>query len=75
MTKIVEIRLLELMGRNNIRQIKQLSRLTNLNERVLSDIVNGKKKGLRLDTIATLCEVLDCRVDELLVIKEVEDAS
>jgi DNA-binding Xre family transcriptional regulator len=34
--------------------------------------LEGKKNALYFETIAKLCEVLDCKVEELLVIVENE---
>jgi len=70
-----EIKLLEMMARRNIRQIKEVSRLTGLHERIISDIIHGRKKGLRLDTIVKLCVALDCKVHELIVLEEGGQAS
>ena len=70
-----EIKLLEMMARKNIRQIKEVSRLTGINERVIADIIHGRKKGLRLDTIAKLCKALDCKIHELIVLEDEGQAS
>lgn len=63
-----EIKLYELMAKRNIRTIKELAGMAKLQDRIISDILNGKKKGLRLDTIAKLCMALNCKVDELIVL-------
>jgi putative transcriptional regulator len=65
-----EIKLLEMMARQNIRQIKELAQKANISESIVAKILHGKKKGLRLDTITKLCVALDCRVDELIVLPE-----
>lgn len=64
-----EIKLLEMMARKNVRQIKELSRMTGITEKVISDILKGNKQGLRLDTIAKLCTALECKVNELIVLE------
>lgn len=56
------------MAKRNIRTIKELAGMAKLQDRIISDILNGKKKGLRLDTIAKLCMALNCKVDELIVL-------
>lgn len=66
----IEIKLLELMAKNNIRQVKQLSEKSKVTEQTISNFLNGKNKALRLDTIAKLCKALDCRIDELIVFKK-----
>lgn len=65
-----DIKLLELMAKRNIRQAKEMAEKAELSDRIILDILNGKKKGLRLDTIVKLCKALECRVDELIVLPE-----
>ncbi|MER2057197.1 MAG: helix-turn-helix transcriptional regulator [Niallia sp.] len=65
----LEVKLLEMMARNNIRQIEELHHLTGISRTTIRLILEGKKNALYFETIATLCEKLNCRIDELLVIK------
>lgn len=65
-----EIKLLEMMARNNMRQIKELAQKADLSEVIISKILKGKKQGLRLDTISKLCMALNCKVEELIVLPE-----
>lgn len=66
----VQIKLLEMMARNNIRTIEDLHQKTKLNRATIQRILEGKKKSLYFETIGTLCKTLHCRIEELIVIKE-----
>ena len=66
----MEIKLLEMMARNNIRQIKELHEITGISRTIISNLLNGNKSGIRLDTLAKLCEALDCEIGDLVVMKK-----
>lgn len=66
----INFRLLELMGRKNIRTIKELHDATGVSRTVISELLNGNRKNIRLDTISKLCEVLDCEIGDLIVIEK-----
>lgn len=66
---VVEVRLLEMMGRANVRTIKQLSEKTGLSRKAISAAVNNRSHRMHTDTIAKLCHALDCEVGELLKLK------
>ena len=66
----VEIKLLEMMGKNKIRTIKELHERTGISRTVLSDLLNENKRAVRLDTISRLCESLGCEIGELIVLKK-----
>lgn len=66
----IEVRLLEMMARNNIRRIEDLHELTGLSRTTIRQILTGKKKSLYFDTIGLLCEKLNCRVEELIAEKK-----
>lgn len=76
MTMVVEenteIRLLEMMAKKNIRQIKELHEMTGLSRSIISDLLNGNKRSIRLETIEKLCVALDCKIGDLIVIKKQE---
>jgi putative transcriptional regulator len=59
-----------MMARNNIRKIEDLHDLTGLSRTTIRLILEGKKKSLYFETIALLCEKLDCQLDELIVMKK-----
>lgn len=64
----LEVRLLEMMARKNIRRIEDLHALTGISRTTIRLILDGKKNALYFDTIAILCEKLECKIEELLVI-------
>jgi DNA-binding Xre family transcriptional regulator len=66
----IEVKLLEMMARNNIRRIEDLHDLTGLSRTTIRMILNGQKKSLYFDTIGLLCEKLNCSLEELLVVKK-----
>jgi putative transcriptional regulator len=66
----IEIKLLEQMAKNNIRQIRTLSKEAGLSELAISNLLNGKSKYMRLESLAKLCRALDCEIDELIVFKK-----
>jgi putative transcriptional regulator len=65
----IEVKLLEMMARNNIRRIEDLHNLTGLSRTTIRQILDGEKKSLYFDTIGLLCEKLHCQIEELLVVK------
>lgn len=66
----VEVNLLELMGKNKIRTIKELHERTGISRTIISGLLNGKDRSIQLDTITRLCKELDCEIGELIVIKK-----
>jgi DNA-binding Xre family transcriptional regulator len=66
----IEVKLLEMMARNNIRRIEDLHDLTGLSRTTIRMILNGQKKSLYFDTIGLLCEKLNCSLEELIVMKK-----
>jgi putative transcriptional regulator len=70
MEENIEIRLLEMMAKKNIRQIKELHEMTGLSRTIISDLLNGNKRSIRLETIERLCKALECDIGDLLVIKK-----
>lgn len=66
----VEIRLLEMMARKNMRQIKELHEASGISRTIISDLLNGNRRSIRLETIEKLCRTLDCEIGELLVLKK-----
>lgn len=74
MTKI-RVKILEHMAKNDIRYIKDLQEKTGISKLVLSDLINGKRQGVRMETIVRLCEVFNCSVDDLVEVKDDGQAS
>ena len=68
----IEIRLLEVMGKRNIRTIKAASERTGLSRKAISQVLNNQTHRMHTDTIAKICKGLDCEIGELLVLKKGE---
>lgn len=66
----VNVKILEMMGRKKIRTIQELHEITGISRTLISNVINGKRSKLRLDTIAKLCEALDCEIYELIEINK-----
>lgn len=66
----VQVKLLEMMARNNIRRIEDLHNMTGISRTTIRQILDGEKKSLYFQTIGILCEVLNCRIEELIVLKK-----
>lgn len=65
-----EIKLLEMMGRNNIRHIQELHKKTGISRTVISNLINGNQNSIRLTTIEKLCKALNCDIGDLIVFKK-----
>lgn len=66
----LEVHLLEMMARKNIRTIRELSERTGLSRKPISEVINNQTKRMKTDTIAKLCAALDCEIGDLLVLKK-----
>lgn len=53
------------MARRNVRS-KELAEFVGITESNMSLLKHGKVKGVRFDTLARLCEYLDCQPGEIL---------
>lgn len=45
---------------------KELAETINITQANLSNLKNGKVKGIRFDTLEKICEVLDCQPGDIL---------
>ena len=72
-TPTINFKLLEMMARKNIRTIQELHNESGVSRTVISDLLNGNRKSLRLDTISRFCEALDCEIGELIVIERQDE--
>lgn len=66
----IEIRLFEMMAKNNIRTIEQLHEKSGLSRKSISQALNKKNHRMHTDTIAKLCVALNCEIGDLLVLKK-----
>lgn len=53
------------MARRNVRS-KELAEFVGITESNMSLLKHGKVKGVRFDTLARLCEYLECQPGEIL---------
>lgn len=67
---MIKIRLRELMWEKDISAV-EIQRETGIHAITISKIINGKHSNFGLDTVDKLCDVLDCRVQDLLVYERV----
>ncbi|MED4399819.1 helix-turn-helix transcriptional regulator [Metabacillus fastidiosus] len=65
----ITINLLSLMAQKNITP-KQVSEKTGLSIYTINAIMNGQKTQLKFQTIASLCEHLECDIGDLLVLEK-----
>jgi putative transcriptional regulator len=65
----VEIKLLEVMAKREIRTIEEVHKKSGLSRKAVSKILNKETKRISTDTIAKLCKALNCEINELVVIK------
>jgi putative transcriptional regulator len=69
--KAIIIRLDVMLALRKMRS-KEVAEQIGITEANLSLLRTGKVKGVRFDTLAKLCEVLDCTPGDLLDIGDVE---
>lgn len=71
--KVIIVRLDVMLALRKMRA-KDLAEQIGITEANLSLLRTGKVKGVRFDTLAKLCEVLDCTPGELLDVGDTEEA-
>jgi putative transcriptional regulator len=59
------VRLDVMLARRKMRS-RELAEMVGITEQNISLLKSGKVKGIRFDTLARLCEVLDCQPGDLL---------
>ncbi|MBO6088061.1 helix-turn-helix transcriptional regulator [bacterium] len=62
---MIKIKLRELMWDKNITAV-QIQKETGIHATTISRIIHNKHVNFGLDTVDKLCDVLDCRVQDLL---------
>lgn len=63
----IKIELEEMMWKRKIKSVNQLSKLTGLSRQTLTRLIKGEADRIGLDTLETLCNVLECDVTDLIV--------
>jgi putative transcriptional regulator len=61
----IVVRLDVMLARRKMRS-RELADLVGITEQNISLLKSGKVKGMRFDTLARICEVLDCQPGDLL---------
>lgn len=69
----VRNRLSVLMAQNDIRSVSELQRMIkdhgmNISRRTLDKFYNNESNRFDMDTLATLCVILNCEIGDLLVL-------
>lgn len=59
------VRLDVMLARRKMRS-RELADLVGITEQNISLLKSGKVKGIRFDTLARICEVLDCQPGDIL---------
>ncbi len=59
------VRLDVMLARRKMRS-RELAELVGITEQNISLLKSGKVKGIRFDTLARICEVLECQPGDLL---------
>lgn len=73
MTKEIVVRL-DVMLALRKRRAKDVAAEVGITEANLSLLRSGKVKGVKFDTLARICEALDCTPGDLLDVEEAEQA-
>lgn len=66
----IEVQLHEMMKKRKIRTIGEVSRKSGLSRKAVSAALNNDRHRMKSDTIARLCNALECEVGELLVVRK-----
>jgi putative transcriptional regulator len=61
----IVVRLDVMLARRKMRS-RELAEAVGITEQNISLLKSGKVKGIRFDTLARICEVLDCQPGDLL---------
>ncbi|MEJ6393408.1 helix-turn-helix transcriptional regulator [Gymnodinialimonas sp. 2305UL16-5] len=68
----IVVRLDVMLARRKMKS-RELSALIGISEQNLSLLKSGKVKGIRFETLAKICEVLDCQPGDLLEAEPTEE--
>ncbi len=63
---MIKIKLRELMWEKNLSAV-EIQKRTGIHATTISKIINGKHANFGLDTVDKLCDVLNCKIQDLLV--------
>lgn len=68
----INCNLLEIRKRKHLRQT-ELSKLTGISQKALSELETGKSKGVSFNTLSKLCKILDITLDQLFELNDESD--
>lgn len=61
----IEIKLSVMLAERNVK-LKDLAKAIDITEQNLSILKNGRAKGLRFETLAAICDYLDCEPGDII---------
>lgn len=61
----IEIKLSVMLAERNVK-LKDLAKGINITEQNLSILKNGRAKGLRFETLAAICDYLNCEPGDII---------
>jgi putative transcriptional regulator len=72
---MIRNRLAVLMAEKNIKSISELHRMIQakdmtISRRTLDKFYNNQNNNISYDTLETLCTILDCELNELLILEK-----
>ena len=67
---MIKSKLPQLMADEKIRSISELSRITKLNRRTLTNLYDEKSNGIDFSTLEALCKYFNCQVGDILYWEE-----
>lgn len=67
---MIKIKLREIMWEKEITAV-DIYNATGISTSTISNIIHGKRPNISLNTIDKLCDVLDCRIQDLLEFERV----
>lgn len=67
---MIKIKLRELMWERNISAV-QIQRETGIHAATISKIINGKHSNIGLETVDKLCDILNCKIQDLLIYERI----
>lgn len=61
----IEVKLNVMLAERNVK-LKDLAKAIDITEQNLSILKNGRAKGLRFETLAAICDFLDCEPGDII---------
>lgn len=64
-----KVNLLSIMAKRNITP-RELQRRSGLSKSVIDSLIEDQREMISFDILATLCEILDCEIGDLIVLEK-----